>query len=151
MDWPIQIFKKMFRELINRDTLRGRLVPNNATRFLVLFRDLSVRGFWMEISLLNTFKTITALDMKKNFVDNTDLSVQEWKSWCFVCYWNTSDLEFVLNRLHPNIISVSDSRKMTRKWGSYPGNEKKASLFQNSATKKFWITFLVSWKFPIFF
>ena len=146
---PILIFKKMFRERAFLAQLRGRLVPDNATRFLVLFRDLSVRGFWMEFSLLNTFKTITTLDMKKDFVDNIDLSVQERKSWCFVGCWNTSDLESVLSRLHPDIFSIQDSWKIARKWSSYPGNEKKASLFQNSATKKLWITFLVSWKFPI--
>ena len=124
-----RIFEKVFREGEFLAQLKGRSVPNNATRFLVLFRDLSARGFWMEISLLNTFKTITALDMKKNFVDNTDLSVQERKSWCFVCCWNTSDLEFVLNRLHPGIISVSDSRKNNSKMGFLPGKRKKSFTF----------------------
>ena len=103
--FPEQIFEKVSRERALPAVLRARSVPNNATRFLVLFRDLSAR-FWMEISLLNTSKTITTLDMKKDFVDKIYLSVQERKSWCFICCWNTSDLESILNRLHPDILQL---------------------------------------------
>ena len=41
--------------------------------------------------------------------------------------------------------------KNSSKMEFYPGNEKKLPFSNNSVTKKFWITFLVSWKFLIFF
>ena len=104
----------------------------------------------MEISLLNTSKTITALDMKKDFVDKIDLSVQERKSWCNVCCWNTSDFKYILNRLHPGILQLWIGQNMHQKWRYQSWNKIKANISRVTVTQKIRTTFLVLWKFQTY-
>ena len=100
-----------FRESVqggSKSVYKIRKITSGHTQvhYFVNFVTCQQGDFERKIHFWTLLKQLLHLIWRRILVDKIYLSVQERKSRCFICCWNTSDLESILNRLHPDILQL---------------------------------------------